>query len=260
VSLLVILPTYDERANVAPMVSAIRGLGGSCGILIVDDASPDGTGLIADALAHEDPQRVQVLRNKVRLGLAESRRAAFQHALLRDDWRHAVLMDCDFSHDPGRIPALIAALSDADVAIGSRCVPGGGEEGRGFYRRWLTHSANRIAARLLASCGVRDMTAGFFAFRREAMASILPHLRRCRGFASSMELKWVASHLGLRLTEVPVLFRARRAGSSKLSLGILCEALYQVLAMSCRSPRLTSASGPKFAPASSTSVAEVQRR
>jgi dolichol-phosphate mannosyltransferase len=225
-----ILPTYDEAENIAAIVAAAREVLGRAApgdfrVLVVDDGSPDGTGDIADALAaaHDD---VEVLHRTVREGLGPAYLAGFARAL--DGGARLVLeMDSDFSHDPADLARLIAAIADADVALGSRYVAGGGVADWGRVRRLVSRGGSWYARRVLG-LEVRDLTGGFKCFRREVLEAIDLPTVRSRGYAFQVELTHRAIHAGFRVVELPIVFRDRRLGRSKMSWRIAGEAAWLV--------------------------------
>jgi dolichol-phosphate mannosyltransferase len=221
-----ILPTYDEAENIAAIVAAgrealERAAPGAHRILVVDDGSPDGTGRIADRLAadHDD---VEVLHRPRREGLGPAYLAGFARAL--DGGAGFVLeMDSDFSHDPADLARLLAAAADADVVLGSRYVAGGGISDWGRVRRAVSRGGSWYARRVLG-LDVRDLTGGFKCFRREVLEAIDLPTVRSRGYAFQVELTFRAVRAGFRVVEIPIVFRDRRAGRSKMSWRIAGEA------------------------------------
>jgi dolichol-phosphate mannosyltransferase len=213
----VVLPTYNEAENLARLVGAIISLDLSLNIVVVDDASPDGTGEIAERLARERAQ-VQVIRRVGERGLGTAYLAGFRHAIATG--ADAVLtMDCDFSHDPAAIPALIAAFdSTTDVVIGSRYVEGGRIESWGVYRKLLSASANRFV-RALFKLPVRDCTSGFRLYRKEVL-EIIPWQRvSSTGYSFLVEtLYWASRQTPFSVREVPISFVNRERGESKMGL------------------------------------------
>src|SRR6478609_4669572 len=223
-----ILPTFNEAENIATVVSAARSVlsaaaPGGFRILIVDDGSPDGTGAIADALAAEHDD-VEVLHRAVREGLGPAYVAGFGHAL--DGGAGFVFeMDSDLSHDPADLARLLAAVRDggADVALGSRYVPGGGVSDWGHVREAISRSGSWYSRRVLG-LELRDLTGGFKCFRAEVLREIdLPSVRS-RGYAFQVELTYRAIVRGYRVVEVPIVFRDRELGTSKMSWQITLEA------------------------------------
>ena len=238
----VVLPTYDEAENLEPMVAALvpilrEAIGRDAfHVLVVDDDSPDGTGAIADRLAAETPE-VRVLHRTRREGLGPAYLAGFAEALAGGA-THVIEMDADFSHEPQDVPRLIAAADDADLVLGSRYVAGGIVTDWGVLRRIISRGGSWYARRVLG-LGVRDLTGGFKCFRREVLEAIdLPTIRS-RGYAFQVELTSRAVQAGFRVAEIPIVFRDRRLGRSKMSWRIAGEAVLLVpqLRRSSRSVR-----------------------
>ena len=221
------LPTYDERANIEAMLRALEPLG--VYVLVVDDNSPDGTGEIADRLAQE-LAFVSVLHRRAKEGLGPAYVAGFRRALA--DGADLILeMDCDFSHDPADVPRLIAACeSGADLALGSRYVPGGGTENWGRTRRLVSTGGSWYARKLLG-VGIRDLTGGFKCYRRRVLERIDLDAIRARGYAFQIETTYRAIRAGFDVVEVPIVFADRTAGQSKMSRTIVLEAITQVPAL-----------------------------
>ena len=221
---LVVVPTYNEADNIALIVDAVRSQ--NLGLLIVDDGSPDGTGEIADRLAMTDPG-IEVLHRTSKQGLGPAYAAGFGRAL---ELGAEVIfeMDADFSHDPKDLPRLLAAVRDgADLAIGSRYVAGGGVEDWPWHRRWLSRGGNIYAAMLLGT-HVKDMTAGFRAFRADALQKLPFAECEASGYGFQVEMAWRAAGLGLDIREVPIVFRDRARGTSKMGARIAIEAMLLV--------------------------------
>jgi dolichol-phosphate mannosyltransferase len=221
-----VLPTYNEVENIEAFVAAVRAkLPASARVLIVDDNSPDGTGEVADRLAAGDPG-VTVLHRARKEGLGPAYIAGFRRAL--GEGAGLVLeMDADFSHDPGYLPALLEASERADLVIGSRYVPGGGVGDWTALRRAISRGGSAYA-RLVLGLSVRDLTAGFKCFRREVLEAIDLAAVRSRGYAFQVELTYRAIQLGFDVAEVPIVFRERREGSSKMGHSIVAEAVWRV--------------------------------
>jgi len=221
-----ILPTFDEAENLEPIVRAAiavleRAAPGAHRILVVDDDSPDGTGQIADRLAGEF-EAVEVLHRELREGLGPAYLAGFARAL--DGGAAFVLeMDADFSHDPADLARLLAAAEDADLVLGSRYVAGGAVTDWGLVRRIVSRGGSWYA-RMVLSLDVRDLTGGYKCFRREVLESIdLPSIRS-RGYAFQVELTHRAVRQGFTVVELPIIFRDRELGRSKMSWRIAGEA------------------------------------
>ncbi|MEZ5076220.1 MAG: polyprenol monophosphomannose synthase [Solirubrobacterales bacterium] len=221
-----VLPTYDEAENIEPFVAAVRAkLPAAAHILIVDDNSPDGTGAIADRLATQHAE-VSVLHRPQKEGLGPAYIAGFRHAL--ENGAGLVLeMDSDFSHDPAYLPRLLEAARRADLVIGSRYVPGGGIADWGPLRRVISRGGC-LYARLVLGLRVDDLTGGFKCFRREVLEAIDLDSVGTHGYAFQVELTYRTMRLGFAVVEVPILFRDRRAGSSKMNAGIAAEAAWRV--------------------------------
>ncbi len=227
-----VLPTYDEAANIEAFVAAARAkLPGSARVLIVDDNSPDGTGAIADRLAAAE-EAVEVLHRPRKEGLGPAYVAGFRHALAAGAGL-VLEMDSDFSHDPAYLPRLLEASGKADVVLGSRYVEGGGVSDWPPLRRAVSHAGSAYA-RLVLGLPVRDLTGGFKCFRREVLEAIDLDAVRSRGYAFQIELTYRAVGLGFDVVEVPIVFRDRRAGSSKMGLAIATEAAWRVPALRLR--------------------------
>jgi dolichol-phosphate mannosyltransferase len=225
------VPTYNESENIERLVGAVlpeleRIAPGEHRLLVVDDNSPDGTGAIADRLAGEH-EAVEVLHRKGKDGLGPAYLAGFERALAGGAELVAV-MDCDLSHDPGALPALVAAAEQgADLVIGSRYVAGGGIEDWPWLRRTLSRAGSTYS-RLLLGVRVRDLTGGFKCIRREVLERVEPGSLRSQGYVFNIELTYRALLAGFEVREVPITFRDRRYGKSKISLPIAFEALLLV--------------------------------
>jgi dolichol-phosphate mannosyltransferase len=223
---IVIIPTYNECANLARLVAALFAQNNSLDVLIVDDNSPDGTGQLAERLADEDA-RVHVMHRAGKLGLGTAYVAGFQYALAHG-YDLVVEMDADFSHRPQDLPALLAATQAADVVIGSRNVPGGQVLNWSPLRHAISKGGSAFA-RIVLGLPIRDCTSGFKAFRREALERIdLPALQS-NGYAFQVEVNYACARSGLRIAEVPIVFPDRTAGSSKMSWRIVLEAAWLVI-------------------------------
>jgi dolichol-phosphate mannosyltransferase len=230
-----ILPTYNEAQNLEPMIHAVLpelSYGGATPtILVVDDASPDGTGAIADRIAAElDP--VRVLHRSRKDGLGRAYLAGFQAAL--DGGAELILqMDCDFSHDPADVPRLIEAASAADLVLGSRYVPGGGVENWALRRR-IQSRGGCAYARLILGVPVRDLTGGFKCWNRRALEALDFDGVDAHGYGFQIEMTYRAVRADLSVTEVPIVFRERREGQSKMTAWITLEAVWKVPALRLR--------------------------
>ncbi len=218
--ILIVIPTYNEHDNLTPLVRGVLALDG-VGVLIVDDHSPDGTGEVADSLAREFPGRVDVLHRTGRRGLGRSYVDGFARAL-RSNARVICQMDADLSHDPKYLPQMIAATTDYDVVIGSRYLGGVSVVNWPLHRIVLSAFANRYT-RFITSMRPRDVTSGFRAWRREALAQIPFDRILSDGYAFIVETLYEASRRGARIGEIPIIFVERRQGVSKLSTAVLIE-------------------------------------
>jgi dolichol-phosphate mannosyltransferase len=221
-----VLPTYNEADNVAAFTEAARrALPESRRVLIVDDSSPDGTGRIADRLAeaHED---IEVMHRGRKQGLGPAYIAGFRRALA-EGARLIVQMDSDFSHEPAYLPRLLDAARRADLVVGSRYIPGGGVTEWGPMRRAISRGGSAYA-RIVLGVGIRDLTGGFKCWRREALAAIDLDAVRSLGYAFQVEMTYRAIEAGFHVVEVPITFRERRIGASKMSRAIVAEAVWRV--------------------------------
>jgi dolichol-phosphate mannosyltransferase len=224
---IVVTPTYNEAENLPILVEEILSLNlDNLEIMIVDDNSPDGTGQIADQLAQTYSHQIEVIHREGKLGLGTAYVAGFTRALAKS--AEAIIeMDADLSHPPQSIPKLLEKIKDYDVVIGSRYISEGSVNPdlppwRGFLSR-----AGNTYVRLITGLKVRDVTSGFRCFKREVLEGI--DLRRVRStdYAFQIEMAYACQRKGYRLGEVPISFRARTRGESKISWGIICEALWR---------------------------------
>ena len=222
--ILVVIPTYDEVANIADVLQRTRRMLPGADILVVDDASPDGTADLVEALGLDG---VQVLRRAGKLGLGSAYRDGFRRGL---DAGYDVLveMDADLSHDPVMLPDLVGAVADgADLAIGSRYVAGGSVPGWPLWRRAISRTGG-IYARVMLGVPVRDATSGFRAFRAATLEAVdLDHMR-ADGYGFQVEMAYRVHSVGGSITEIPIAFRDRTRGRSKMSTRIVAEALWLV--------------------------------
>jgi dolichol-phosphate mannosyltransferase len=224
---LVVIPTLNEAENLPALADRLLSLAAPPDILVVDDASPDGTGEIAEALGRETGGRVRVLRRTGRPGLGPAYRDGFALGL-GDGYARIAQMDADFSHDPASLPRLFSALDRADLALGSRYVRGGGVLDWGLPRRALSRGGS-LYARFLLSLPVSDATGGFKAWRRETLEAVDLPAVRSSGYCFQIEMTFRAHAAGARIREVPILFPDRRVGRSKMSRRIFLEAVWRVL-------------------------------
>ena len=223
---LVVVPTYDEADNIGVLLDRVAAAVPDAHVLVVDDNSPDGTGdLVA---AHPDfGRRVHLLRRPGKAGLGEAYRAGFRWGL-DHGYDRLVQMDADLSHPPERLPALIGALDEADAAVGSRYVKGGAISNWSWSRRLISWLGNWYV-RIVLGLPVRDATAGYKAFRADALRTIGVVDSSSNGYCFQVENTWRAVRLGLTVVEVPITFTDRAAGTSKMSGRIVLEAVVRVL-------------------------------
>ena len=223
---LVIVPTYNEKENVRNIISAVLDCESRADVLIVDDNSPDGTGDIVAALEAEDP-RVHLMRRPGKMGLGTAYRDGFRWALARD-YEYILEMDADFSHDPAHIPKFIAAAQDADFVLGSRYL-----DGNVTVMNWpmsrlmLSYFAN-VYARIVTGLTLWDATGGFKCFHRRVLEAIDLDDVRSNGYAFQIEMSFRAFRKGFKGKEIPIVFSDRAHGTSKMSRGIVREAIWMV--------------------------------
>lgn len=224
---VICLPTYNERENLEPMVRALAEVLDTTRdrVLVIDDSSPDGTGELADRLADELPW-LSVLHRERKQGIGPAYVEGFRRALA-EDAELILEMDCDFSHDPRAVPRLIEAAGDAELALGSRYIAGGGTENWGFLRR-LVSRGGCLYAQVLLGVRVRDLTGGFKCFQRVALETIDLNALSAHGYAFQIETTYRVLRAGLRVKEVPIRFVERRAGLSKMTGSIVAEAVWRV--------------------------------
>ncbi|CAN5598867.1 polyprenol monophosphomannose synthase [soil metagenome] len=226
-TVLVVVPTYNEVANLQPVVARLRAAVPQADVLVVDDASPDGTGELADRLAAAD-SAVTVSHRPAKQGLGAAYRAGFDWGLARG-YDVFVEMDADGSHRPEELPQLLAALADADLVIGSRWIRGGAVRNWPLRRRLLSRGGNAYA-RLMLGLPLRDVTAGFRAFRRGTLEGVRLDEVTSQGYCFQVDLAWRAVAAGCRVVEVPITFVEREHGVSKMDRAIVAEALWRVTA------------------------------
>nr|MBA2601912.1 polyprenol monophosphomannose synthase [Actinomycetota bacterium] len=224
---LVIVPTYNERGNLREVVERTLGAGADIDLLIVDDASPDGTGALAKEMGETEP-RANVLEREGKRGLGTAYVLGFGWALQRG-YPAIVEMDADLSHDPADLPRLLSALEDADLAIGSRYIDGGHVRNWGAIRRALSSAAN-LYARVWLGYRVRDSTSGFRAYRRDTLLGQELSSIRSEGYTFQIEMTRRVARAGGRIVEVPITFVERASGRSKLNRGVVLEAMVFVTA------------------------------
>ena len=226
----VVLPTYDEAENLEGIAAAILAALPGARLLVVDDNSPDGTGAIAERLAAADP-RVLVRHRPGKQGLGRAYLDGFGEAI-RGGAAIVIQMDADWSHDPGVLPDLVAPIvaGEADLVIGSRYVRGGGVTDWGLFRRVVSRGGS-IFARVVLGLRPHDLTGGFKAWRGATLDALPFEGVRAGGYVFQIEMTYRASRMGARVAEVPIVFRDRRAGHSKMSRRIIFEALFVVIGL-----------------------------
>ena len=223
---LVIIPTYNEKENAEAIAKAVLTACPEADLLFVDDNSPDGTGRLADQLAAAQP-RIHVLHRQQKQGLGRAYLAGFRWALERPDYRFVMEMDADFSHDPKAVPQLRAAAQNADLVLGSRYV-GGIRVINWPLNRLILSTGAGLYVRLITGMPFSDPTGGFKCFRREVLAAINLEEIHSNGYSFQIEMTHTAWRLGFKIAESPIVFEERREGQSKMSGGIINEALWMV--------------------------------
>ena len=223
--IVVIIPTFNERESLAAIVGRVRSSVPEVEILIIDDNSPDGTGAIADELAAAEP-KVQVMHRLGKEGLGAAYLAGFSWAL-QNSFDVVVEMDADGSHQPEQLPRLLAALRGADLVLGSRWIAGGGTENWSKGREILSRGGN-FYTRAMLGVPLHDATGGYRAFRADTLRKLDLHDVASQGYCFQVDLAWRAVQRGLVVTEVPITFVERAAGTSKMSQRIVVEALWRV--------------------------------
>ena len=223
---LVIIPTYNEKDNAEPVAQAVLAACPEAELLFVDDNSPDGTGELADRLAGGNP-RIHVMHRQRKEGLGRAYIAGFRWALERPAYRFIMEMDADFSHDPKAVPQLRAAAQRADLVLGSRYV-GGIRVINWPLNRLILSTGAALYVRLITGMPFTDPTGGFKCFRREVLAAMDLDAIRSNGYSFQIEMTHTAWHLGFQIVESPIVFEERREGQSKMSGGIINEALFMV--------------------------------
>jgi dolichol-phosphate mannosyltransferase len=222
---LVVIPTYNERDNLEPILTRLHQAVPAADVLVVDDASPDGTGELADKLAAADT-RIRVLHRAGKAGLGAAYLAGFRTAL-GGDYRLVVEMDADGSHAPEDLPTLLAAMADADLVIGSRYVPGGRVVNWPAHREWLSKGGN-LYSRLALGVPIKDITGGYRVFRRQVLEELAAADVASQGYCFQVDMAWRAVQAGFRVHEVPITFVERERGNSKMSRAIVAEAIWRV--------------------------------
>ncbi len=221
-ALFVVVATYNERENIAPLLAGLRDVGPRTQIVVVDDNSPDGTGELLDELRTGDPL-LHVVHREGKLGYGSAHIAGMQFAL--DRGADTVLtMDADLSHDPAYVPPMLALLEDYDVVIGSRYVPGGSDEGQPWQRRTLSKGANGLC-RALLGLPAADCSGGFRAYRASLLREVGLDSCTAQGYFFLEELLFRCCACGGRVAEMPIAYMPRHHGASKLSSGIVFEGI-----------------------------------
>jgi dolichol-phosphate mannosyltransferase len=228
---LAMVPTYNEAPNIEPLLRGILAQGPEVGAVVVDDNSPDGTAAIVERLAQEDP-RVRLILRKEERGRGTAGIAGFRYAV-REGVPFVIEMDADFSHQPFYISSFLKQMDDCDLLIASRLVPGGGERGRHFLRRWITRLAN-LYIRLVLGLPVRDCTSGYRVFRREVLEAIGLDRILSRGPSVVEEVLYKAYKRGFRIKEVPYILEERKAGESTFNRKIMLDALKKMIVIRWR--------------------------
>ena len=225
---LVIIPTYDERDNLPTVVERLLAAAPDVSVIIADDNSPDGTGEVADTLAADDPRgRISVLHRQGKQGLGAAYIAGFRWGLERD-YSVLVEMDADGSHPPERLPAMLAAVDEgADLAIGSRYVPGGSVVNWPWQRHVISRGGN-VYSRIMLGVGIKDITAGYRAYRADAIAALDLDSIESKGYCFQIDMTWRLLNTGRTVVEVPITFTERTVGHSKMSESIFREAAVNV--------------------------------
>ncbi len=235
---LVVLPTYNEALNVIALCRDVLAQDASLDVLVVDDASPDGTAELVEREAAAEP-RLHLLRRPGKLGLGSAYQDGFRFALARD-YERILTMDCDYSHHPSYLPGILRAADRGDVVIGSRYVPGGGVTHWPLARKLLSRFAN-LYTQVLLRLPVSDCTAGFRCYARRVLETVDPFAIRSQGYAFLEEMVWRVHRCGFRVVEIPIVFQDRRQGSSKISQSEIYRAAWHVLVLAIHPPTLPGA-------------------
>lgn len=233
---LVVLPTYNEAENVIPMLREVLAASADLAVLVVDDKSPDGTADLVrgEAALHASNERVFLIERAGKLGLGTAYLAGFRYGL-EQGFERVLTMDCDFSHKPGYLPALLAGMAEHDMMIGSRYVAGGGIVNWPWHRKFLSGFAN-IYTRALLRLPVRDCTSGFRCYSREVLETVDPFAVRSSGYSFLEEMVWRVQRHGFRIGETPIVFEDRLRGQSKIDGSEIYRAAWHVLTTAFRKP------------------------
>ncbi|MBK8566661.1 MAG: polyprenol monophosphomannose synthase [Saprospiraceae bacterium] len=225
---LVIIPTYNELENIGKMLDAVMALPVAFDVLVVDDGSPDGTSAVVREKSADYPQRIYLLQRSGKLGLGTAYIEGFKYGL-KQGYDYIFEMDCDFSHNPSDLVRLLQALQkDADLVIGSRYVKGGSTVNWPFDRKVLSYGAS-LYVRLITWMWIKDPTAGFVGYRRKVLETIELDKIRFIGYAFQIEMKFTAWRFGFKLREIPITFADRIEGASKMTKGIVREAIFGII-------------------------------
>jgi len=226
---MIVIPTYNESQNLPALTAELFALGvDGLEILVVDDASPDGTGQAAEALAQEHPGRLHVMHRAGKLGLGTAYLQGFAWALAHGA-DYVIQMDADFSHSPRYLPQFLELIKTYDVVVGSRYIPGGHTDERWAWWRWfLSWWANSVWVRLILGARTSDATAGFKCWRSAALERVGLSRIRSNGYVFQVEMCYVSEQIGLRIKEIPIHFEDRRIGQSKMSVRVKLEAALRV--------------------------------
>ena len=235
VKLVAVIPTYNEAGSLGGLIEALfaqRVAPCDLHVLVVDDASPDGTAEVAEAVGRRWPGRVDVLRRSAKRGLAAAYVAGFEHAL-QGGAAYVAQMDGDGSHDPRALPEMLAAIGGADLVVGSRYAPGDSRDFRqGYYRRIVSRLVNRAVVRVVPRLPISDPTSGFRLWRRAALVRVDPARRvRARAYGFQVEMAFLAATCGCRLAEIPIHFGERHSGRSKMTLGVQLRTVCEIGAL-----------------------------
>jgi len=235
VETLVIMPTYNEKENIAEIVGAVLKLGRGIEMLVIDDNSPDGTGAIVDSMAALDP-RLHVIHRPGKLGLGSAYITGFKWALANTGAKHVFEMDADFSHDPSAIPQFLDAIASNDLVIGSRYIRGISVVNWPLERLILSYAANKYT-HIVTGLPIKDATGGFKCFRREVLEALPLDRIRSDGYSFQIEVNFFCWKKGFRIAEIPILFVDRRVGTSKMSKKIVREAAFMIWRLRFMNPR-----------------------
>jgi len=230
-SSVVIIPTYNESENIEKLSNGILALKKDVSVIIVDDNSPDGTGLIADRLAGAD-SAIKVIHRQGKLGLGTAYIAGFKYAL-KENFEYILTMDADFSHDPERIPQLIDEAKRCDVVIGSRYIKGGDTVNWSIYRRMLSKTANMVT-KFMLRLKPNDCTSGFRCYNRNVLESLKLDTLFSSGYSFLVEVLYEAQSMGYRIGEVPIIFNDRKRGKSKISKKEIFKGAYTIFRLSAK--------------------------